>query len=172
MSETLLAILALALLSLLSFSALQSRNDDLTDRAILRVRDEARGVSGGLLNRLGTLPFDGTAPYRTPTGDFGLPPGTDPTADLETLLATDIGDLDDIHGLQRRVEVLLDHPITGVENPLVFQTSLAVEYVRPTASGWVATTDTTDQKRVALNLVHELSGVTVDLGRVYSNLSL
>lgn len=172
MGQTLLSVLALALLSVLAFSALQSRNEDISDRAMMLVRDEARGVSAGLMDRLGTMPFDDASPALTWPTDFGPPPSTDPTADLETLLSTDLGDLDDVHGLTRRIEVVLDHPVTGLDNPLVFETSLAVEYVEPTATGWATTADTTDQKRVSLHLVHEQTGVAVDFGRVYSNLSL
>lgn len=167
MTQTLLSVLALALLGLMVFNVLSQRNSDRVDRAERLVSEEARGLSLGLLEQAAALPFDDPAPGRTLPADFGPEPGAAVGGEMGAALAAGaFRDVDDLHSVANTARVYHQHP--GLENPLVFDTTYEVEYVQATASGWQATGDTTAHKRLAVHMQHPSVHVRVALERVYS----
>lgn len=172
MSQTLLAVLSLALLSFLAFASLSDRNDTISEHARALVREEARGLSAGLLEQLTTLPFQTAVDGRRPLPEaFGPPPGSSWEGDLVDSVFARVADLDDVHALENlRAEVLLEHPVSGLENPLVFETGFAVDYVRLEGEDWRPVADTTAHKRVTLRVHHPSTDVAVELHRLYSDL--
>ena len=167
MTQTLLSVLALALLGLMVFNALSQRNGDRVERAERLVSEEARGLTLGLLEQAAALPFDDAAPGRTLPAAFGPEPGAAVHGEMgQALAAGAFRDLDDLHGVANTAQVYHQHP--GLANPLVFETAYGVEYVRATADGWQATSDTTAHKRLKLYMDHAAVSVRVALERVYS----
>ena len=170
MSQTLLAVLALGLLSLLVFGELQNRNHTNRDRTALLIREEARGLATGVFDTASGLPFDGSDSL-TASGSFG-PSGTIPNRLDSALAVGAFGDVDDLHGFDGTARIIVDHPLTGAPTPLDFNAQVAVEYVTETGSGWATSADTTRHKMVHLQLQHPNTKVTVDLQRLYSDFSL
>jgi len=168
--QTLLAVLALALLTFLSFRALSERNETISEHAQALVREEARGLSAGVFERLTALPYQTPVGGRRPArASFGLSGGW-PGGTVDELLA-DIDDLDDLDAVAGvRAEVVLEHPVSGLDNPLVFEAGFTVDYVALSGGDWVVTADTTAHKRVTFRARHLQTDVAVELQRLYSDL--
>ena len=154
-AQTLLALGALVLATILALTTFQSRNDSQTRRLESLVEVEAVGVLTEVIETLGGYPFDGepTSPPDpaplTPAANFG----SAGVAAGDTLLAEiqkgTFSDLDDFHGIDGVLAFRdVSDPATGGTESLSFSLGVTVAYVEEVGAGWVPSAAPTRFKRV------------------------
>ena len=182
MAQTLLALGALVLATILALTTFQARNDAQTRRLESLIEVESVGVLTEVIETLGGFPFDGIpasppdpAPL-TAASDFGVSPSV-PAGDTLSVHLWEKGtfdDLDDFDGLRGLlVHRSVSDPATGSDQSLAFAVDVDVEYVVENGSaGWVVSGTPTRFKRVRVAVTSPdmiASDNTARVERIYTD---
>ncbi len=166
MQQTFLAVLGLALISVVSFNTNRDRVERQQRTVGGELTSQARGVAGEVLDHIARYPFDGS-PATTPSGftpaaAFG-PPGRafgDPA----------IADIDDFHGVAPHVvERTRYNPQARRDEVLTYTVSVAVRYLVVSSTAAVPSGGAaTFYKEVTVTVRHPQMRAPVALSRVFS----
>ena len=177
MPQTVLALLALVVVTLLTQQTLLGTAADAADSHESESLVQARGVAVTVLERLAAYPYDGgeggsgpgTAAY-SPPSRFGSGVSASGVS-LDAVFAhTAYDDLDDFSGVAGAIASQpVTDPETGATTTLDFEVAISVRYAERDGSGdWQPASSRTHHKLAEVRVTHPTLDAPLDFGRVYA----